>query len=327
VIDPSQNHLALHLASYRCYTTCTTTTTSTCHTKVATISSWAPGRPPSGASSGRAAAAAAARGAGARRGAPAPQAAGWTPPPRTGASGTARGPRAPAASAAPAGRSPAASPGSPRPSASGSGSPPHPATRSPRRRCTPRLLLPPPPLPRAAGAASCTARTPAALACRTPATQTWRVWGGFRFVCARASWFFLERREGKRVWCVVVSVEWRKWSGRRAGGCLRHLVTSPSLPVLLDLGLGIWSAFGRKDPLFRPFCIGRVSFCTQHVTMIPLLRLGPWRAIGPHPQNRAQCTQHTWWHHATDTPPHWATTRSLQLLGSIQYNAGLSENL
>ena len=44
--------------------------------------------------------------------------------------------------------------------------------------------------------------------------------------------------------------------GAGAGGCLRRLVTSPPSQALGLLG-DMWSAFGRKGPLFRPFCIGR----------------------------------------------------------------------
>jgi hypothetical protein len=46
-------------------------------------------------------------------------------------------------------------------------------------------------------------------------------------------------------------------------GALAYLLLDLHFSSLLAC-LGICCAFGGKGPLYRPFCIGRVSFSTQH---------------------------------------------------------------
>lgn len=55
--------------------------------------------------------------------------------------------------------------------------------------------------------------------------------------------------------------EMEKTRERVKGRSLLGTLASFSLVALLLLG--ICSAFGGKDPLYRPFCIRRVSFCTD----------------------------------------------------------------
>lgn len=150
---------------------------------------------------------------------------------------------------------------------------------------------------------SCTARTPAALACRTPATQTWqRVWEWIaRAVCA--SWFFVQRREDRR-----------EVAG--AGGCLRRLVTSPWVGFLL----GDMVCFWEKGPVSGLlYWAGVLLYPARSNHTVIAFRSLIDDSPSPPPKILLHSAHtHTWYGYSTTGPP---------LASIIRFNTVLSKNL